>query len=145
MYKNIQPFVLKPGDSINDQPNDNDPNSKLKSIYNVSKSAWMLKYGMTKFSPHHMKSVLVEAWVTFNMSAGNIIRYNFAKTKLPPLIPPNLTTNNQACAASIQVYSGTKAGEIKNISCHTVAPIKLQVTRNDDSMVVLREKGTPKT
>ena len=58
MYKNIQPFVLKSGDSINNQPNDNGPNAKLKSLYNVAKSAWMLEYGTTKFSRHLMNSVL---------------------------------------------------------------------------------------
>ena len=30
--KNIQPFILKAGDYINDQPNDNGPNSKLKDL-----------------------------------------------------------------------------------------------------------------
>ena len=33
--KKIQPFILKAGDSINDQSNDNGPNSKLKAIYNI--------------------------------------------------------------------------------------------------------------
>ena len=33
--KTIQQFVLKIGESINDQPNNNGPNSKLKSLYNV--------------------------------------------------------------------------------------------------------------
>ena len=93
--RNIQPFVLKPGDSINGQPNDNVSNTKMNSLYNVAKSAWILKYGTTKFSPHHMNAVLVEAWDAFNISSGNIIRDNFAKTKLPPLIPPNLTTTTQ--------------------------------------------------
>ena len=110
VYKKIQPFVIKSGDYINDQTNDNVPNTKLKSIYNVKKSAWMLKYGTTKFSPHHMKSVLVEAWYAFKMSAGNIIRDIFEK-KLPTLRPPNLTTNIRACAASIQVSLGTSMNE----------------------------------
>ena len=35
--KNIQPFILKAGESINDQPNDNVHNSKLKAFYNISK------------------------------------------------------------------------------------------------------------
>ena len=61
MCKNIQPFVLKSGDSNNDQPNDNDPNSKLKSIYNVAKSVSMMKYWMTKFPPSLMNYILVEA------------------------------------------------------------------------------------
>ena len=30
--KNIQPFILKAGESINSQPNDNRPNSKLKAL-----------------------------------------------------------------------------------------------------------------
>ena len=30
--KNIQTFVLKAGDSINNQPNENGPNSKLKAL-----------------------------------------------------------------------------------------------------------------
>ena len=48
MCKNIQPFILKSGNSTNDQPNDNGPNAKLKSLYSVTKSEWMMKYG-TKF------------------------------------------------------------------------------------------------
>ena len=36
--KHIQPFILKSGDSINDQPNDNRPNSKMKAIYNILKA-----------------------------------------------------------------------------------------------------------
>ena len=91
--KTIQKFVLKIGESINDQPNNNGPNSKLKSLYNVENSEWMLKYRTTKFSPHHMNSVLIEAWDAFNMSAVNIIRGRFEKTKLPPLRPTNLITN----------------------------------------------------
>ena len=61
MCKNIQPFVLKSSNSINNQPNDNGPNTKLKSLYNVAKSVCMLEYGTTQFPPHHMNSVLVEA------------------------------------------------------------------------------------
>ena len=141
MCKNIQPFVLKSIDSINDQPSDNGPNAKLKSLYNVAKSAWMLKYGETKFSPHHMKYVLVEAWDALKMSSGNITRDIFVKTNLPPLSPPKLTKNTQACAASTQVSSVSKAEEINNISRQTFAPIKLQVTSTDDNMVFLRSKG----
>ena len=84
----IQPFVLKSGNSINNQPNDNGTNAKLKYVYNVASIVWMLNYGTTKFSPHHMKSVLVEAWDAFKMSAGNKIRESFAKTKLPPSVLP---------------------------------------------------------
>ena len=37
MRKYIQPFVIKSGNSITDQPNDNGPNAKPKSLYNVVK------------------------------------------------------------------------------------------------------------
>ena len=47
--KNIQPFILKSGDSINDQPNENGLNLTLKALYNVSKAKWMLKYVTTRF------------------------------------------------------------------------------------------------
>ena len=51
MCKNIQLFVLKSGEFISNQPNDNDPNAKLNSIYNVANNTWILKYGMTKCLP----------------------------------------------------------------------------------------------
>ena len=47
----IHPFILKVGDSINDQLNFNGPNSTLKALYNISKAKWMLKYGTTRFQP----------------------------------------------------------------------------------------------
>ena len=57
--QNIQPFILKAGESVNDQPNDNGTNSKLKSHCNGVKYVWMLKYGAQEFLPHHMNSILV--------------------------------------------------------------------------------------
>ena len=75
--KNIQPFILKADDSINDQINDNGPNSKMKALYNILKAKWMLKYGTTRFQPHHMNSVLIESWEAFKVSHGNIIRDSF--------------------------------------------------------------------
>ena len=52
--QNIQPFILKAGESVNDQPNDNGTNDKLMSLYNEVKSVWILKYGMTKLLTHLM-------------------------------------------------------------------------------------------
>ena len=57
-----------------------------------------------------MNFVLVKVWDDFKMSAVNIIKDSFLKEKkLPPFSPPDLKTNNQARAASIQVFSGAKA------------------------------------
>ena len=92
-YINIQPFVPKLGNSINNQPNDNAPNSKLKSLYNVAKAGWMLKYVTETFLPYHINYVSAKAWDTFKVSAGKIIRDSFLKTKLPPLRPPHSTTS----------------------------------------------------
>ena len=36
----ISPFILKAGDYINDQPNDNRPNLKLKRYYGIEKLKW---------------------------------------------------------------------------------------------------------
>ena len=109
MCKNIQPFVIKSSDSINDQTNNNGLNAKLKSLYKVINSTWMLKYGMKNISPPHINSFLVEAWDIFKTSYGNIIRESLEKKKLLHIIPPKLTTNTQACAASIQISYGAKA------------------------------------
>ena len=65
--KKIEPFILKAGEPINDQSNENGPNSKLKAIYNVLKAKWMLKYGTTRFQTHHINSVLFETWEAFTV------------------------------------------------------------------------------
>ena len=136
--KNIQLLILKLGDSINNQPNDNGPNSTLKALYNVSKDKWMLKYGTTRFQPHHMNSVLVEEWDAFKVSSGNIIVDRFSKTHLLSLSPPNMITNIQEMVASVQ----TSSKGVDFISEDTVAPIQLQVTRTNDPMVIIRAKGS---
>ena len=98
----------------------------------------MLKYGTTRFQPHHMKSVLIEAWEAFMVSSGNIIVDSFAKTHLLPLSPTTMLTNTQACVSSLQ----TSSKVINHISGDTLAPIKLQVTSTNDPMVIIREKDS---
>ena len=58
-----------------------------------------------KIFPHHMKSILVQAWYAFKVSTSNIIRYIFVKTKQLPFSPPKFTANTQACVSSIQLSS----------------------------------------
>ena len=79
----------------------------------------MVKYGTTRFQPHHMNAVLAEAWDAFKVASGNIIVDSFAKTHLLPLIPPNIITNTQAMVASVQ----TSSKGINWIAEDTVAPI----------------------
>ena len=87
--KNTKPFILKSGDSINGDTNENRLNSKLKALYNVLKAKWVLKHSTTRFQHYHMNSVFFELWESFTVSAGNIIRYIFAKTHLPPSSLPS--------------------------------------------------------
>ena len=64
-YHHIYQFILKAGDSTNDQPNYNAPNLKLKRYYSIAKVKWQRQHGTTKFTPAHMNSVLVEMWHPF--------------------------------------------------------------------------------
>ena len=56
---------------------------------------------------------------------------------MPPLSPPNMITNTQACVSSVQ----TSSKGINYIEEDTLAPIKFKVTRTKDLMVFIREKG----
>ena len=60
--KNIHLFILKAGDYTNNHTYLNGPNSKLKTLYIISKAKWMLKYSTTRFQPHHINYDLVETW-----------------------------------------------------------------------------------
>ena len=98
----------------------------------------MIKYGNTRFQPHHMNYVMVETWEAFTVSYGNIIRDTFAKTNLLPLSPPDMITNTQASVASVQTFSEG----INNITEAILAPIQFQVTRTNDPMVIIPEKDS---
>ena len=58
-YHHIYPFILKAGDPTNDQPNDNGPNLKLKIYYIISKLKCKRQHGTMKFTPAHIKYVVV--------------------------------------------------------------------------------------
>ena len=89
--------ILEPFDSGNNQPNKNSTTEKPKSVYNHTKAYWMMKYGTTTFTPHHMNLILVEAWRALKVYSGNIIRYIFVKTELLPISLTIFATNTQAC------------------------------------------------
>ena len=62
--------------------------------------------------PRHVNSILVEAWVTFKVPAGNSIRDIFVKTNILLLIPPNLNMITKEYNNSVQVPSESKYEEI---------------------------------
>ena len=137
IQKKNHPFILKVGDYINNHTNDNRTNAKIKALYNTLKDKWMLNYGTSKFQPHHMKSVMFETCEAFMVSARNIIENSFSKTWIPPLRPPNIKTNTQACVSSIQTYSEV----INHIAEDTFTNIQLLMTRTNYTMVILRSAG----
>ena len=55
----IQDFILKGGDLVHNQPNDNGPNLKLVNMYGNSRMNRMRKHGTLKFITTHTNSVLV--------------------------------------------------------------------------------------
>ena len=61
----ISPFILKAGDSNNDQTNDNGTKLKLNRYYGIAKVKWHRQHGTIKFTPAHMNYVLVYMWHLF--------------------------------------------------------------------------------
>ena len=130
----ISTFILKAGDSTNDQPNDNGTNLKLKIYYGIAKMKWQRQHGTMKFNPAHMKSVLVEMWNSFQQQSACVI---------VPLAPPDHNTNTQSCLAVTQTPSGTKSEEIKQIARASMAPVAVDAIMTTDPMVILRARGIP--
>ena len=83
----IKPFVLKAGDSGNDQPNYNGPNLNLKGLYGQAIMNWQRQYVTLKFTNSHMNALLVEMWRYFQISSAPIIIDDLKKTNIVPLTP----------------------------------------------------------
>ena len=77
----ISPFILKAGESTNDQPNDNGPNRMLKRYYSIARVKWQRQNGTMKFTPAHMNSVLVEMWHLFQEQSARVIINVFKKNE----------------------------------------------------------------
>ena len=65
----ISPFILKVGNSTNDQPNDNGPNLKLKRYYGIETVKCQRQHGTMKFTVSHMNYALVEMWHLFQQQS----------------------------------------------------------------------------
>ena len=108
--QNIHYFILKAGDSVYDQKNDNVPNMNLNILCGNTRMNWMRHHVTLKYSPSHMNYVLVETWNTLKLSSVTITHKLFKKT--PPRYPPDIGTNNQACLAGTKQSNIEKADEI---------------------------------
>ena len=69
----ISSFILKEGDSTNNQSNDNGPNLKLKRYYVIAKMKWQRQHGTMKVTAAHMNYVLVEMWHSFQQQSASVI------------------------------------------------------------------------
>ena len=99
----IQYFILKAGDYVHYQTNDNGPKMKLKSLYVNAIMNWMRHHGTLKFIPPHMNSILVETWEAFKISSEIITHNDFKKTHLLLLYPLDIGKNHQACFSDTQM------------------------------------------
>ena len=97
----------------------------MKSLYNFAKASWTMKFDTTTLLPHHMRSILGVSWETIKVSMRKITSDIFVKKNVIPLRPTKLTTNNQACVASVKHSSGSKAEVINRIARRTVVSINL--------------------
>ena len=120
---NIQYFIPKAGYSVHDQTNDNGPIVKLNNLYGNTRMNCTRDHGTLKFSTPHMNSVLVETWGAFKLSSVTITQQDFKKTNTPPLSPPDIDTNLQACLAGTQQSNTEKADDIGCIEKVSIAPI----------------------
>ena len=100
--QNIQSLILKSDDYVNDQPNNNGPNTKLKNLYVNSIMTWMRHHGTLKFTPDHMNSVLIDTWKNFKISSATITQNSFKKTHITPRSPSYIGTYHRDFLAGIQ-------------------------------------------
>ena len=138
----IQPFVLKAGDSENDQPQDNGSNAKLKSCYNQRKHEWSRKHLSTPYSPAQMNTVLVKTWQDFLLDSAGIIRRSFVKTHWCPVEPPSADQKlvGNACLSSLQCGTGKKSQELEIIKREAYAPAAFTSKRTTDEHVIITNK-----
>ena len=76
-YHHISQFILKAGDSTNDQPNDNGPNLKLKRYYIIAKVKWKRQ--------HRTLKLLLPTLIMFLWRCGIIFNKNNPLSPLTPL------------------------------------------------------------
>ena len=136
----IKPFILKAIDSVNDPQNENGPNIKLKGLYGQARMNWQIQHGTLKFKTPHTNAVLVETWISFQLSSSLVIANAFKKTKFVPLNPPEKDTNTQACLAEAQTPKGRKGDEIEVIARSRISPEYVVVISTTEPIVVLIEK-----
>ena len=109
----IKPFILKVGNSGNDQTNHNCPNLNLQGLCGQARMNLQRHHRTLEFTTSHMNYVLVETWRVFQISSAPFIINAFNKTKLVLLTPPDENTNTQACLTASQIPKGKNRRGLK--------------------------------
>ena len=121
-----------------DHSNGSNPKIKLKNLSGNEIMNWMRHFGTLKFSTPHINSTLVETWEAFKLPSATITQKYFKKTHTPPLSPPYIVTNHQACLAGTQNSNREKAGDIGRRAKANIAPIDMEEFRTTDPSFILR-------
>jgi hypothetical protein len=91
---NVFAFFLRANNSDVDQPNDNGPNSKLKSLFNHFLGLYNIKMSRAwKLSKPAFNYIFTQAWEEFQRTAGTVCYNAFVKTGIHPPNPDS--PNNQ--------------------------------------------------
>lgn len=87
LNNSVRPMFLKSNDSINDQPNDNGMNSRLRSVYNLELEQWKLEHMSMALTPPRFNTVFASAWKKYisDPSLPALIVRAFAKTGIWPM------------------------------------------------------------
>ena len=85
----IKPFIIKAGESRNDQTNDNVTNLKMKGLYGQARMNWQRQPGISMFTTKQMNYVLVKTLRYFQLSSAPVTINAFKKKSL--YLSPHLT------------------------------------------------------
>ena len=124
LRQKIQSLILKAGDYVPDQPNNNSPNMSLNNLYVNTIMKWMRHHGTLEFTPAHMNSVLVETQEVFKLLHYHPKKHPeiFQEETPPPLPPTDIGTNHQACIAGTKQSNREKADDIGHIPKASIDP-----------------------
>jgi len=109
LENNIHVFFLRAGNSDNDQPNDNGPNSALKGIYGKYHDRFFSGVDsgfirVQQMSIPIFNQIFLSAWEEFKLE-GKVVKRAFEKTGLHPLNRKAVNYNKTAVCLS-SLYTG---------------------------------------
>ena len=108
----IESFILKAGEYVNEQSNDNGQKLKINNVHVNERMTWRRKYGTLKFTLSHINYVLVKTREYFKLSSTTITQKYFNRTHLLPLYLLDKGMNHQHFLETTKTSNGKKFDEI---------------------------------